>query len=67
MRVRLPREAVAFLQVPAQPALKPVERLMDTKTEIALAGAEDGAMVVRVAEVPPLTPFYIELKPAARP
>ena len=46
--------------------LKPVERLMETKTEIALAGAEDGAMVVRVAELPPLTPFYIELKSADR-
>ena len=62
VQVRLPREAVAFLQMPAKPALKPVERLMDTKTEIALAGAEDGAMMVRVAELPPLTPFYIELK-----
>ena len=66
VQVRLPREAVAFLQMPAKPVLKPVERLMDAKTEIALAGAEDGAMMVRVAELPPLTPFYIELKPADR-
>ena len=65
VQVRLPREAVAFLQMPAKPALKPVERLMDAKTEIALAGAEDGAMMVRVAELPPLTPFYIELKNTA--
>ncbi len=66
VQVRLPREAVAFLQMPAKPVLKPVERLMDAKTEIALAGAADGAMVLRVAELPPLTPFYIELKSADR-
>ena len=66
VQVRLPREAVAFLQVPANAALKPVERLMNAKTEIALADGDDGAKMVRVAEMPPLTPFYIELKSAAR-
>ena len=66
VQVRLPREAVAFLQMPAKPALEPVERLMDAKTRIALADAADGAMVVRVEGIPPLTPFYIELKPADR-
>ena len=67
VQIRLPREAVAFLQMPTQPALKPVERLAETKTALSLHGAEDGAMLLRVAEVPPLTPFYIELtRPTTR-
>ena len=66
VRVRLPHAAVAFLQFPAKPALKPIERLAETKTEITMADAEDGAMMVRVAELPPLTPFYIELTSANR-
>ncbi len=61
VQVHLPREAVAFFQMPAQPPLKPAERLAETKAVLALAGAEDGAMTLSVSEVPPLTPFYIEL------
>jgi len=62
VQVRLPREAVAFLQLPAEPALRPIERLMETRTAIALTDAADGALKVCVAELPPLTAFYIELE-----
>ena len=43
-------------------AVEPAERLAETRTEIALVGADDGTMIIRAAELPPLTAFYIELK-----
>jgi len=62
VQVRLPREAVAFLQLAAESRLRLVERLAETRTELTLAGANDGTMTLGVAELPPLTAFYVALK-----
>ncbi len=62
VQVRLPREALAFLQLPAETALRPVERLAETRTLLGLKDAADGTTTVSVADLPPLTAFYIEMK-----
>jgi hypothetical protein len=62
VQVRLPREAVAFLEISADSALRPVERLAETQSALTLANAGDGAVNARAAELPPLTAFYVELR-----
>ena len=62
VQVLLPREAVEFLQLAAEPALRPVERLAEARMEIALAPTDNGAMMVRVTKLPRLTAYFIELK-----
>lgn len=62
VQVRLPREAVAFLEISADSALRPVERLAETQSALTLANAGAGAVNARAAELPPLTAFYVELR-----
>ncbi|MCE9611639.1 MAG: hypothetical protein K8R23_15685 [Chthoniobacter sp.] len=62
VQVRLPREAVAFLQLAAESRLRLSERLAETRTKLGLAGAHDGTMTLDVEELPPLTAFYVEMK-----
>jgi hypothetical protein len=64
VEVRLPREAVAFLQVPADQVWKPAERLMEQGTEISMAWQRDATIVLSVDAIPSLTPFYFELTSA---
>ncbi len=61
--VRVPVAALSFLQAGVQERWRATERLSASPIAApAFATAQDGSMLVQIAEVPALTPHYFELQ-----